>query len=436
MSWTAALAVIWVAGAAARLAFVAFEPATAPIADETMWLMALTRIPAAHFSPFSNFPIFNPPLYPYFLAGMNAMFGSVAAIKVAQALIGSLLIPAVGRVGLKAFGPRTGLVAAAFAAFYPELVWYAAHFWCETLFLAILWWAIERTMTASKGSSQGTAALAGVLFGLAVLTRETILYLLPLAAVWLAWGRPGRGRALATTTLATALAVVAPWTVRNWIQFDTFIPVSTGGGLNLYQGNAPLSRGEVYDEYYANEGKVEQYRWARSEGIRVILSRQPAWLFEKIRDEGPKLAELDSLALIHLRRRAYEEPACGVYRGVAAIVIVPWILIALGAMAGLARASLDRQTALLIGLLIAYLFLHIATHGFSRYRLPVLPVLMILAASLTESPAGNSWPRRLLLGVLVAALCLLWAPSALDQLGHLGFTAPSTHEGFAPLCPS
>jgi 4-amino-4-deoxy-L-arabinose transferase-like glycosyltransferase len=438
-SWaapTAVLAAIWTAGVAVRLAFIGLEPATSPIADETMWLMALSRIPAAHFSPFSNFPIFNPPLYPYFLAAMNAIFGSLVAIKVAQALLGTLLIPAVYRVADRAFGSRTAAAAACFAAFYPELIWYSAHFWCETLFLSILWWAIERLMAAEETSSLRSAAIAGLLFGFAVLTRETILYLVPLGALWLARARPAKRPALALTLLAATFAVVAPWTARNWIQFGAFIPVSTGGGLNLYQGNAEISRSEVYNEYYEKEGKVEQYQWARTAGIRAILKRQPGWLFEKIRDEGPKLAELDSLALIHMRRRAYAEPSCGAYRSVTAVVIVPWILIALGSLVALSRAPVNRHTLLLAGLLAAYLLLHIATHGFSRYRLPVAPVFMIFAAALTvlDARAGAAPGRRLLLGALVVALSLLWAPSALDQLGHLGVAAPPTYEGFAPIC--
>lgn len=422
---------------AARLAFIWLEPKTSPVADETMWLMALTRIPAAHFSPFSNHPIFNPPLYPYFLAATHAVFGSLLAIKVAQALIGSLLIPAVYRVALKVFGGRTAIAAACFAAFYPELVWYPAHFWCETLFLSILWWAIERTLAADETSSVRTASFAGALFGLAVLTRETILYLLPLAALWLFWAAPRKRPAPALALLAATFAVVAPWTARNWVQFGAFIPVSTGGGLNLYQGNAGISRGEVYNEYYEKEGKVEQFQWARMAGLRAILNRQPAWLFEKIRDEGPKLAELDSLALIHLRRRAYEEPSCGAYRGAAAIVLLPWMGVALGSLLGMARAKFDRRTVLLLGLLVAYLLLHIATHGFSRYRLPVVPAFLILAASLVEPHPrpGGTFPRRLLLASLAASLALLWAPSAVDQLGHLGFLPPPTYEGFAPVCP-
>ena len=433
---SAALAALWAAGVAARLGFIWLEPKTAPVADETMWLMALTRIPNAHFSPFANYPIFHPPLYPYFLAGVNALLGTLTAIKVVQALFGSLIVPAVFRIARRVFGFRTAVAAAALAAFYPELIWYSAHFWCETLFLALLWWGIERVIAADEVSSTRMAAVAGVLFGLAVLTRETVLYLLPLAALWLARPRAGRRLALASTLMAVALAVVLPWTVRNWIQFEAFIPVSTGGGLNLYQGNAPVSRGEVYNEYYANEGKVEQYRWARSAGINAILSRQPGWIFEKIRDEGPKLAELDSLTLIHVRRRAYAEPSCAVYRGVAVIVLLPWVLIALGSVVALARAPVNRHTVLLVGVLAGYLLLHIATHGFSRYRLPVVPGFMILSAALFDLDPlrGAAGRRRALLATLLIALALLWVPSALDQAGHLGLAAAPAYEGFAPVC--
>lgn len=420
------------------MAFVSFEPATRPVADETMWLMALNRIPAADFSPFSNYPIFHPPLYPYFLAILNSVFGSLAAIKVAQALIGSLLIPAVSRIAFAVSGPRAGLIAAGLAAFYPEMIWYSAHFWCETLFLSLLWWAVERLLAADREGSRRAALAAGLLIGLAVLTRETVLYLLPLGAWWVFVSRPRRN-VLAALVLAASLAVVLPWTARNWIQFGAFIPVSTGGGLNLYQGNAPLSRNEVYNEYYANEGKVGQYQWARSAGLKVIWERQPAWIFEKIRDEGPRLAELDSLALIHIRRGAYGEVACSAYRGAALIVLVPWILIATASLLAIARArpGQDRPMLLLLGLLAAYLLLHIATHGFSRYRLPVLPAFMILTATLFGRSVGEplSRVRRGLLGALAMALALLWTPSALDQIGHLGLSAPPLHEGFPPVCP-
>lgn len=432
-----ALSWLWALGAAARLIFIWIEPPTRPVADETMWLMALTRIKDAGFSPFSNYPIFHPPAYPYFLASIQAVFGTLLAIKGAQALLGSLIIPATGRIASRLFGPRAGVAAAALVALYPEFIWYSAHFWCETLFIALLWWAIERLMAADAWSSSRAAAVGGALFGVAILTRETVLYLLPLAVAWLAVAKPQWRPGLAATALLTALAVVVPWTARNWIQFGAFIPVSTGGGLNLYQGNAGISRDEVYVEYYKADGKVEQFERARAAGLRAILKRQPGWLLEKIRDEGPRLAEADSLALIHIRRGAYENRSCGGYRFAAALVLIPWVLLVAVAIVATARLHFNRHTVLLLGLVASYLLLHIATHGFSRYRLPIVPGLMIVAASLAEMGclAGRTLARRtLLLGLAMVAAFLL-APSLLDQAGYLGLLAPPDFEGFPPVCP-
>ena len=429
---------IWAAGLALRLLFIAFEPSTTPVADETMWLMALRRIPSAGFSPFANYPIFHPPLYPYFLAAAHAVTGSLTGIKVLQALLGSLLIPALYRLGRASFGQRAGIGAAAIAALYPELIWYAAHFWCETLFLVFFWWALERTVAASSGGSLRDAALAGALFGLAVLTRETLLYVMPMAALFLVFAGGQRRLRHGVILVAVALAFVLPWTARNWIQFHAFIPVSTGGGLNLYQGNAPLSRNEVYAEYYANEGKVEQYQWARAAGLRAIWDRQPAWIFEKIRDEGPRLAEADSLALIHIRRGAYGEVPCGTYRTAATVVLLPWLIILGAALLSLSRLRLEGATLWLPCVTGAYLLLHIATHGFSRYRLPVLPSAFLLTAALLEQDcaSGRTPARRALLVVLVVAAGLLLAPSVLEQAGYWGLMAPSDVEGFAPVCPA
>src|SRR5207245_1750453 len=103
-------------------------------------------------------------------------------------------------------------------------------------------------------------------------------------------GRP-RGLARAATFLALAIGVVAPWTCRNWRVYDAFVPVSTAGALNLWQGNATISREEVYEQYRAVRGRIEKYRLARQKGLEAIWARQPAWFFEKLRQEMPNFWE-------------------------------------------------------------------------------------------------------------------------------------------------
>ena len=98
------------------------------MADETMWLTWGTEVlpsPEVAFSPLQLRFVFHPPLYLYFVGVPFALFGSLAAVKYAQCLVGALLVPALGLVGRRAFGERAALVAAGIAAFYPELVWFA-----------------------------------------------------------------------------------------------------------------------------------------------------------------------------------------------------------------------------------------------------------------------------------------------------------------------
>src|SRR6266550_9477134 len=186
------LAVLTLVALAVRISFLLLEPGTHPAGDErtwTDWALNLSS-PRVHFSPFRIHLIFYPPVYAYFLAVLHAATGTFAAARWVQAALGALIVPAVGRAGTRAFSPRVGVFAAAVSALYPELVWFSVHFWSETVFMVLLWWGIERLLAAAEEARFGPAALAGALWGAAVLTRETVLYFIPFAALWLA-ANPG-----------------------------------------------------------------------------------------------------------------------------------------------------------------------------------------------------------------------------------------------------
>jgi Dolichyl-phosphate-mannose-protein mannosyltransferase len=433
-----ALLALSLLGLGLRVAFLLLEPTTSPVADErtwTNWAIENLVTPKVSFSPLRTHMLFYPPLYPYFIAAGYTLLGGLAAVKWAQLAVSTLLIPAVGRVGRAAFGAPAGLCAAALTAAYPDFVWYSVHFWSETLFLVLLFWGFERVLAADAGSSRGVALWAGVLFGLAVLTRETALYFAPLVALWLA-RRRGRGDALrgAAFLLATLLSV-APWTLRNWIVFKAFVPVSTAGGLNLWQGNARLTRQEVYDRYYAVHGRIEEYRNARRMGLQAILERQPTWIFEKLRDEMPLFWEADSLALVHIKRGAYGDVGAGWARAAWAAVELPYLAaLALFAL-GLARLRLGPQALLLLVFLVYYNLLHVATHGFARYRLPVMPVVLVVAAAALvawRTRRLEPWTagRRLAVVALAVALVASVAPSlrANYESPAFGFSPPSASD--------
>jgi hypothetical protein len=440
------LALLTLAGLALRVAFLALEPPTQPVADERPWTTwgIETAGPKVRFSPLRSDLGFFPPGYPYFIGAVHAAFGSLEAVKVAQILVSVLLIPAVGRVATLVFSPAVGLVAAGITAVYPDLVWYSVHFWSETLFLTLLFWAFERVLASDARAGKGTAAVAGLLWGLATLTRETSLYLTPLVALWLAWGRRrDGGLARGGAFLLAAVLTIAPWTLRNWMKYDAFIPVSTAGGLNLWQGNAELTRDEVYARYYAVEGVVAQFRNAQAQGLAAIAERQPLWIFEKLGSEMPRFWEADSLALIHIKRGAYRPVSPRAARRAWLLVIVPYLALVALFVPGLAGLEWRRASVLLLGFLILYNLLHVATHGFARYRLPVMPVVFVIAASAWVAWRSGPRPwlssrRRLAAAALAVLVLVLLVPSFRTNYAHPAFgfvretpgvSAPGTEEG-------
>jgi hypothetical protein len=204
--------------------------------------------------------------------------------------------------------------------------------------------------------------------------------------------------------------------VRNWLAFGAFVPVSTAGALNLWQGNARVSRQQVYDEYRAVHGKIAQYENARRQGIAAILARQPWWLFEKLRDELPEYWAVHGQPIVHLERGAYGNvPRARAFAAIA-VVLAPYLVLLLLFVAGIAYLPRGRLSLLLVGFLVFYVLLHVASHGYPRYRLPSLPVLFLVSAHglacWRERPRPHvDRPHAVGAALAAAVLALAVAPS-------------------------
>jgi 4-amino-4-deoxy-L-arabinose transferase-like glycosyltransferase len=396
-------------GLLARLAFLALEPTSELRGDEPSWIALADREVLRlrrPFSPFRSGLIFYPPLYPYFLAACARFLGSFGAALVVQAVLGGLTAAAVTQIGARAFSPRIGLVAGLVVALHPELLWFSAHYWSETLFLVLFFWAIERTLAAGRHSAAHVALVSGLLWGLAALTRETALYIAPLAAIhlFLTVERPRR----LVTPLALALGVllaVAPWTWRNYRVFGAFVPISTFGALNLWQGNSHLSRDDLYVVSDSVEGPIAQYHLAQREAVKAIAARQPFWLFQKIQKETLPFWSCCSEAVLHFERGAYPDPPRGAPTAVFWIIASLYGLLLWGFLLGARELLRSAPGRFLTALQLAYFALHLAAYSVDRFRLPLLPILALGAAgALVEGwrprQRGVAW----ILGALVAAL--------------------------------
>ena len=193
------------------------------------------------------------PIYPVFLsligAGSEEHDASPTRVKVAQSMLGALGVWLIGAIAMRTIGAKGGVAAAFLAAVYPPLVWICAYVLSEALYstvalaaVLLLDKALDRAQAERRASAGRLLTVAsGVMTGIAILVRPTMLFFLPVAAIWMA---RQRRTGLALVLIVTALAVVAPWTARNVRLFHRFVLVASEGGVTFWTGNHPLARGE------------------------------------------------------------------------------------------------------------------------------------------------------------------------------------------------
>jgi len=391
---------------------------------------------------------FRPPAYPTFLAGFVIVFGDRAllAARVAQAVLGAINIGLVGVLADRLAGARGGLAAALMLAVYPAWLLYPVYIMAETLFtfltLSAIWLWSRR--------SYWTSALAGVALALSVQSRAVGIATIGGIAIAGAldavadlrspqhglapdaWSRIAKRFALLATAFAFTLA---PWIIRNAQMWGAFIPTDTASGYNFLLGNNPMATGRLeIDQLEAIGNKywkqvvtdAERSAVGFSAGMAFIRAEPRAALLLTVRKLGYLMGlEGREHAWTYSYHFHGQRTAATVWIwGLALLISFPPIM--LMALAGMFRpgtftTSLGRTIVIV---LIAATLVHLASFGESRFHVPWVPLLAVMAGTLwsPQSVAPWSWPRRAALAFVMTVLLLLWisqAPALLEQLALL-----------------
>lgn len=243
------------------------------------------------------YPTAKAPLLPFLVSLLYRATGHVYyAALLLQCAIGALVPPLVRALGRTMFGFNVGRVAGWLAVVHPLLVFFSGYLLTENLFCVMVLAALLASVEWLKAPRPARAFGAGLLWGLACLTRPTAMPLPVVVAVW-AWAPLGltvlpqdRLRQVALLLAAVVLTIV-PWTIRNAIVLHDFVPITTGGGRTLLDANNakvwddPVLRGnaistaeeEPWASRFKNRSEVEVDRIASREAIAFGLSRWRDW---------------------------------------------------------------------------------------------------------------------------------------------------------------
>jgi hypothetical protein len=283
-------------------------------------------------------------------------------------------------------GASAGLVMAR----YDFILMFTARLLSETLFTWLMLGALVVAVVAARRGSALLTFLAAVLMGAANITRPFLLFLLPAYFLWIliapgrqrgdaprsglfAW-RSRRGQAAAA--LLGMLLSIGSVTLRNYQFHGQFVLISTNGGYTLWNGlknveglTAPEELGTEDDVKNMDLGEIATAAEFQRRAV-TYLRRHPGDLIVVMRRRiRILLAAKGGYKISHVLMVTPDDER-----------IYPWALV-LAALGLFVRPRRGWHPRLLILAAIgSQVAISLAANAEVRYRVPIVPLLLILAA--------------------------------------------------------
>lgn len=187
--------------------------------------------------------IAHPPGYPMLMAAAHAIFGEQdTALKIFHVLVDAAAAVLVLLVAAELLPAAVAIIAGTLVALSPHFAYYSMLLMPDSLAGIPILLAVYFIIRASKRRRLIAMIAAGALVGCSCWLRSNALLLAPFLGIVILLLFERRRLAYSAAFVGTALAVIAPITIRNWVVYDHFVPVSLGAGVTLMKGIADYAK--------------------------------------------------------------------------------------------------------------------------------------------------------------------------------------------------
>lgn len=346
--------------------------------------LARTGVPTDMFGQHGFYSIGYPVVLAPFVAFLGATASAALTANLLLALLSIWLLVLLGhRLALP--GWAHVLVVALYATWLPG-IWNAASVARENLSTPLLLGVLLASL-AMLERRRGAALLAGLLCGGAMLAggSAVLLGLAPLTALWIAT-RGHRDRLLrgGAALAAGLLIAVGPWLLAMQAMTGS-ATLASSSGFNFYLGHNPAATGTFVSIADTPAGP----RW---EGMRQTLGEAGA--SAELAREGRAFIAAEPLRALELTASKLVRfwtpnlPDAADMAAAPLIAAIRWIevgqyllLLSLAAVALLSGRVARDHKRLIVALVAGFWLVHAAAYVLPRYRDPLMPVMMLLAAA-------------------------------------------------------
>lgn len=372
------LMVLFLAALIIRLAYVIPLAPDVISPDGYEWIsIAETVINEGHYGSEATW---RPPGYIIFLTIIFLFAKNVLAVRLIQAILGSLTCLIIYFIAKKIFSVAVGRISAVLVSFYPYLIAYTGDILCETLYVFLISLSLLFIINAAEKPDFKTLASAGLICGITSLTKATILPFYFIACFWIWWITKSIKNAFLLGIFT--LIAISPWTLRNYFYTHEFILISHGYGTLWIANNDKAMILEKMGEKsapmpgnwnWAPDKFGEYSKLPRAEAEKIFKKEAKEW----IKNNPEKFRWLIKKRLIHFWRlypmMAYK------WQKVSAM-LTSGLYIPL-CFAGIILSIKNFQkTSLFISLFVIFTLVHLPFAVVMRYRVPIDAYVIIFAS--------------------------------------------------------
>ena len=361
-----------------RLGFVLTLKPDFYFGDESLYhTMAVNFLAGLGLNYGGFFQAFRPPLFPLLAAFVHGLGGGLVAVRILNVLLSTLTLYFIYFLGKELFGERVGLGAAGISAVWPFFIFYNGFYLTEPLYLLLTVAFTFYLVCSIKEPSPSNLFLSGLLLGLNLLCRPTLLFLSPFLLLLFVLAQ--RKIKPVFYIGLFCLLTLSPWIVRNYRILNAFVPGTTMGGRVFYEGNNPYSVGgpcQVFPEDTEKLPEIERDRTYYRLTLQLIWEN-PArfrWLLMN------KFKRLWSLVP---NAAGFQAP---LYRNISLLAMAPTLPFFIFGF--FLSFRFWRTTAFLAIQIIYITIFHMVVLASIRYRLPIEPFYLILAVFGFNSSGG------------------------------------------------
>ena len=408
-----------------------------PAVDSKTYTNQALNLAAGNWLGIGQGPFWQPPLYPYFLGVIKVVFPDTFfhAARLIQALLGVLVCGMTWWIGRDLFDSATGFWAGLGAALYGPLIFFDGELLPAALAVFLNMAALVIMLVVWKEPGGWGWLGAGAAFGLGALAVPTVLIFVAMVPIGL-WRRFSvrQGSIYAGLFLLGTALLIAPVAVRNWVIGGDGVGISYNMGINFYIGNNPgyeetvaIRPGWEWDALITQPAKLginrpsEKSAYFLNKSLAEIAA-DPLWWMGLLMNKVTEFWHGDEVGRnqpIYYWRNYSTVLWLTLWKGVIAF---PFGLLAplaiWGLLLSLRKIGPTWPAIYVITYCIGVAMFFIA----ARYRVPVLPVLLVFAVYGLGTLCGWVRERRWKNAGLGLAICAIFLLPANRELGSMGMT--------------